>query len=45
MLRMPEKAWGTPSSIGACAVFLASPGADYITGQTIVVDGGFLHSF
>lgn len=45
MLRMPEKAWGKPSSIGACAVFLASPGADYITGQTIVVDGGFLNSF
>lgn len=45
MLRMPEKAWGKPSAIGACAVFLASSGADYITGQTIVVDGGFLNSF
>jgi 3-oxoacyl-[acyl-carrier protein] reductase len=31
---------GYPSEIGAAAVFLATDEAGYITGQTIVVDGG-----
>ncbi|MDD5729187.1 MAG: SDR family NAD(P)-dependent oxidoreductase [Victivallales bacterium] len=31
---------GKPADIGAVAVFLASPGARYIVGQTLVVDGG-----
>ncbi len=29
-----------PEDIGAVAVFLASPGARYVVGQTLVVDGG-----
>lgn len=33
---------GTPRDVAAAMVFLASPGAAYITGQTIVVDGGML---
>jgi gluconate 5-dehydrogenase len=32
---------GTPEDIAPLAVFLASAGADYITGQTIYVDGGY----
>ena len=32
---------GTPEDIGPLAVFLSSPGSDYITGQLIAVDGGF----
>jgi NAD(P)-dependent dehydrogenase (short-subunit alcohol dehydrogenase family) len=32
---------GVPSDFGACAVFLAGPGAVAITGQTIFVDGGY----
>lgn len=32
---------GTPEDIGPLAVFLSSPGAEYITGQCIAVDGGF----
>ena len=34
------KRLGTKDEIKGVAVFLASPAADYITGQTIVVDGG-----
>jgi gluconate 5-dehydrogenase len=32
---------GTPEDIAPVAVFLASPGSDYVTGQTIHVDGGY----
>jgi 3-oxoacyl-[acyl-carrier protein] reductase len=31
---------GKPEDIAAAALFLASPGSDYITGQVLVVDGG-----
>jgi meso-butanediol dehydrogenase/(S,S)-butanediol dehydrogenase/diacetyl reductase len=31
---------GKPEEIAATALFLASPDADYITGQCIMVDGG-----
>ena len=31
---------GKPSDIAAAAVFLASPRARYIVGQTLIVDGG-----
>ncbi|HEY3249036.1 MAG TPA: SDR family oxidoreductase [bacterium] len=33
---------GTPDDIAKVAVFLASSAADYMTGTTVVVDGGFL---
>ena len=42
--RAPLGTWGTPADIGAAAVFLASAGADYITGQVLYVDGGWLSS-
>ncbi|HWR52303.1 MAG TPA: SDR family oxidoreductase [Bryobacteraceae bacterium] len=32
---------GSGEDIGPSAVFLASPGADYITGQILAVDGGY----
>jgi glucose 1-dehydrogenase len=31
---------GSPADIGAAVAFFASPGASYITGQSLVVDGG-----
>ncbi len=32
---------GRPEDLAPLAVFLSGPGSDYITGQTIAVDGGF----
>ena len=40
--RIPLSRRGSPADIGRVAVFLASDDASYITGETIVVDGGFL---
>lgn len=40
--RIPAGRWGTPADLAGAAVFLASPASDYIHGQTIVVDGGWL---
>jgi len=37
--------WGQPTEIAGAAVFLASPAASFVTGQTIVVDGGYLAHF
>ncbi|WP_103968993.1 3-oxoacyl-ACP reductase FabG [Billgrantia desiderata] len=37
---VPAKILGEPEDIGHAACFLASPEARYITGQTLVVDGG-----
>ena len=33
---------GKPEEVAAAVVFLASPGADFITGETINVNGGFV---
>jgi 3-oxoacyl-[acyl-carrier protein] reductase len=36
----PLRRWGTPEDIAACARFLVSPAAAFITGQVIAVNGG-----
>ena len=36
----PLKRWGVPEDVAGAAVFLASPAASFITGQTILVGGG-----
>lgn len=41
MPQIPWKRAGQPEDIAHAVVFLASPGADYITGQVLVVDGGW----
>jgi len=39
--RTPLKRTGRPEEVGAVVAFLCMPAAEYITGQTICVDGGF----
>ena len=38
---VPLRRWGNPEDLVGLAVMLASPAADYITGQTIYIDGGW----
>jgi len=36
----PLRRWGTPDDVAGAAVFLASPAAAFVTGQTIMIGGG-----
>jgi NAD(P)-dependent dehydrogenase (short-subunit alcohol dehydrogenase family) len=40
--RIPLGRTGLPEDLAGVAVFLASAASDYITGQTIIVDGGWM---
>lgn len=40
--RIPAGRWGKPEEIAGAAVYLASRAADYVHGETIVVDGGWM---
>lgn len=44
MRHTPAKRWGKVEEVGSAAAFLASPAADFITGQILFVDGGFMAS-
>jgi len=41
-MRIPAGRWGQPEDIGNVVVFLASPAADYVHGQVLAVDGGWM---
>jgi 3-oxoacyl-[acyl-carrier protein] reductase len=38
----PLKRWGRPEDVAGAAVYLISPAADFLTGQTIMVGGGLV---
>lgn len=40
--RIPMGRWGVPSDLVGATVFLCSPASDFMTGQVIAVDGGWL---
>ncbi len=40
MKNTPWRRLGTPADIAPAALFLASPAADYVTGEVLAVNGG-----
>ena len=38
--KIPKKRMGTAAEVAECVLFLLSPGAEYVTGTTLLVDGG-----
>jgi 2-deoxy-D-gluconate 3-dehydrogenase len=40
--RIPAGRWGEPGDLGGAIVFLSSRAADYVHGQLLVVDGGWM---
>ena len=40
--RIPQGRWGTPQDFAGPAVFLASSASDYVNGEILVVDGGWM---
>jgi 2-dehydro-3-deoxy-D-gluconate 5-dehydrogenase len=40
--RIPAGRWGEPSDIAGAAVFLCSSASDYVHGQILLVDGGWM---
>ena len=40
--RIPQGRWGTPEDFAGPVVFLASSASDYVNGEILVVDGGWM---
>ena len=40
--RIPQGRWGAPADFAGPAVFLASSASDYVNGEVLVVDGGWM---
>ena len=39
--KIPLQRYGQPDDVAAAALYLASPAANFMTGQTLLIDGGF----
>lgn len=44
LARVPLGRWGTPDEVAKMAVFLVSDAAAYVTGETLIADGGYVLS-
>ena len=42
MRAIPMQRWGDPAEVASAILFLASPAASYITGQSLAIDGGLM---
>ncbi|MHC4247848.1 MAG: SDR family NAD(P)-dependent oxidoreductase [Planctomycetota bacterium] len=42
LARIPMRRFGAPADLAGAAVFLCSSASDYVTGQVLYVDGGYL---
>jgi len=42
LARIPAKRWGRPEDFKGVTVFLASRASDYVNGEIVVVDGGWM---
>jgi 2-dehydro-3-deoxy-D-gluconate 5-dehydrogenase len=42
LARIPSARWGEPEDLAGAALFLASSASDYVTGEILVVDGGWM---
>lgn len=40
--RIPQRRWGVPDDFGAIAVYFASDASAYHSGDTVIIDGGFI---
>ena len=40
--RIPAQRWGEPEDLAGAAIFLASAASDYVNGEVLVVDGGWM---
>ncbi len=40
--RIPAKRWGEPEDLAGAAIYLASKASDYVTGEVLTVDGGWM---
>ena len=40
--RIPAGRWGTPADLQGAAVFLASAASNYVNGEILTVDGGWM---